>query len=68
MIINVLGWRREETERINEMHSGPERKAALIGLLEQESYLIQSIERHRLNADQENSDKKIRAFLNKVSL
>lgn len=60
-------WRREETERINEMHSGPERKAALIGLLEQESYLIQSIERHRLNADQENSDKKIRAFLNKAA-
>lgn len=51
---------------IDELHSGPERKAALVGLLEQEAYLIASIDRHKLVADEENKDKRIKNFLNKV--
>lgn len=51
---------------IDELYSGPERKAALVGLLEQEAYLIGSIDRHKLAADEENKDKKIKRFLNKV--
>ena len=52
--------------RIDELYSGPERKAALVGLLEQEAYLIASIDRHKLVADDENKDKRIKNFLNKV--
>ena len=55
-------------ERINANHSGPERKAALVGLLEQETYLIQSIERHRINADQINEEEFIMKTLEKVKL
>ena len=61
------GWRQEETERINNSHSGPERKAALIALLEQETYLIQSIERHRLNADELNYSDNVVKFLDKAA-
>lgn len=61
-------WRKEEMARIDELYSGPERKAALVGLLEQEAYLIASIDRHRLVADEENKDKRIKGFLNKVCL
>ena len=53
-------------ERINTNHSGAERKAALVGLLEQETYLIQSIERHRINADQINEEEFIMRTLEKV--
>eukprot|EP00794_Sanderia_malayensis_P007339 gene7339-8159_t len=60
-------WRREEIEKINEVHSGPERKAALVGLLEQESYLIASIERHRIKANNENKEKGIKQFLDKAA-
>ena len=52
--------------RIDDLYSGPERKAALVGLLEQEAYLIASIGRHKLAADDENKDKRIKNFLNKV--
>jgi len=61
-------WRQEEMERINANHSGPERKAALVGLLEQETYLIQSIERHRINADQINEEEFIMKTLEKAAL
>ena len=54
--------------RIDELYSGPERKAALVGLLEQEAHLIASIDRHKLAADEENRDKRIKGFLNKVWL
>ena len=53
-------------ERINTNHSGPERKAALVALLEQETYLIQSIERHRINADKNNEEAHILRTLEKV--
>lgn len=51
---------------IDELYSGPEQKAALVGLLEQEAYLIASIDRHKLSADEENRDKRVKNFLNKV--
>ena len=59
-------WRKEEVARIEELYSGPERKAALVGLLEQEAYLIASINRHKLVADKENKDKRVKGFLDKV--
>ena len=46
--------------------SGPERKAALACLLEQEAYLIASIGRHKTKADVENKEKRNKQFLNKV--
>ena len=61
-----LEWRNEEMALIDELYSGPERKAALVGLLEQEAYLIASIDRHKLSADEENRDKRVKNFLNKV--
>lgn len=61
-------WRLEEMERIDQLYSGPERKAALIGLVEQEAYLIASIDRHKIASSNDNMDKKVKAFLDKVSL
>ena len=40
---------------IDELYSGPERKAALVGMLEQEAHLIASVDRHKLVADEENN-------------
>ncbi|EDO49624.1 predicted protein, partial [Nematostella vectensis] len=60
-------WRKEEMARIEELYSGPERKAALIGLVEQEAYLISSIDRHKIAAGLENTDKGVRAFLDKAA-
>lgn len=53
-------------ERINGTSDGAERKAALCMLLDQETQLISAIGRHKLEADTENKDKRIQAFLNKV--
>ena len=55
-------WRNEEMALIDELYSGPERKAALVGLLEREAHLIASIDRHKLVADEENRDKRIKSF------
>ena len=63
-----LVWRQDELERINSTTSGPERKAALCMLLEQEANLIASVGRHKIIADEENQEKQIRNFLNAVSL
>lgn len=54
--------------RIEELYAGPERKAALIGLVEQEAYLIASIDRHKIAANTENTDKRVKSFLDKVGL
>ena len=62
-IVIFQQWRNEEMALIDELYSGPERKAALVGLLEQEVHLI---DRHKLVADEENKDKRIKIFLNKV--
>ena len=60
-------WRQDELCRINETTSGPERKAALCALLEQEAQLIASIGRHKIAAGQENKEEAIRKFLDAVS-
>ncbi|KAG8439832.1 hypothetical protein GDO86_005848 [Hymenochirus boettgeri] len=60
-------WRKEELENINQTLTGAERKAALCTLLEQEARLISSIGRHKINADEENQQKAIKALLNKCS-
>lgn len=58
-------WRKEEVERINQQHSGAERKAALCALLEQETQLISSIGRHKIDAGKESQQKAIQSLLNK---
>ncbi|XP_056429761.1 IQ and ubiquitin-like domain-containing protein isoform X2 [Hyla sarda] len=58
-------WRKEEVERINQIYTGAERKAALCALLEQETQLISSIGRHKIDAGEENQQKAIQDLLNK---
>ncbi|XP_072003117.1 IQ motif and ubiquitin-like domain-containing protein [Engystomops pustulosus] len=58
-------WRKEEVEKINQMYTGAERKAALCALLEQETHLISSIGRHKIDAGEENQQKAIQSLLNK---
>lgn len=65
-LLRIVEWRQEEEERINSTLSGAERKAALYMLLEQETQLIASIGRHKIEADSENKSKFISEFLEKV--
>ncbi|XP_072050656.1 IQ motif and ubiquitin-like domain-containing protein [Amphiura filiformis] len=60
-------WRQEELETINASLSGPKRKAALCHLLDQETQLIASIGRHKLEADTENKQRAIQKFLDKAA-
>ncbi|KAK0051920.1 IQ and ubiquitin-like domain-containing protein [Biomphalaria pfeifferi] len=60
-------WRLEEIERINSDLTGAERKAALCMLLDQETELLSAIERHKNEANQENREKQIMAFLEKAA-
>jgi len=60
-------WRFEEKDRIDRELSGAERKAALCQLLDQETQLIASIGRHKLDADEENRQKRIQGFLDKAA-
>ena len=53
-------------ERINATLTGAERKAALCLLLDEEAQLIASVGRHKLDADSENKQRVISAFLDKV--
>ena len=59
-------WRLEETAEINANLTGPQRKAALSMLLEQETQLIAAINRHKNDSDKVNKEKAIKAFLDKV--
>lgn len=59
-------WRQDELKRIDACTSGPERKAALCGLLEQEAQLIASIGRHRISANQRNKVEETRRLLDAV--
>ena len=63
-----IEWRKEEMEKIDEMMSGPERKAALAALLDQEAYLISCIGQHKSRANVENKELRTKNFLNKVCL
>lgn len=68
MLFNLfIEWRLEEIERINTTLTGAERKAALCMLLDQETELLSAIERHKNEASLENRDKRIMAFLEKVT-
>ncbi len=60
-------WRQDELNRINATTSGPERKAALCMLLEQEAHLIASIGRHKMVANEKGKEGQIKAFLESVS-
>jgi len=60
-------WRQDELCRINETTAGPERKAALCALLEQEAQLIASIGRHKITAGQKNKEEATRRFLDMVN-
>ena len=60
-------WRVDELRTINETTSGPERKAALCGLLEQEAQLIASIGKHKIEAGKEHQKKAVERFLDAVS-
>ncbi|XP_071807363.1 IQ motif and ubiquitin-like domain-containing protein [Asterias amurensis] len=60
-------WRKEELDQINAALSGPKRKAALCHLLDQETQLIASIGRHKLEADTDNKQRAIQSFLDKAA-
>jgi len=61
-------WRAQETRRINtESTSEEERLAALQQLVLKEQKLLQTIDRLRLQADEENRDKRIRSVLQLMS-
>nr|CAB3256789.1 CMUB116 radial spoke protein [Phallusia mammillata] len=60
-------WRVEELGHIDAELDGPERKAALCSLLEQETQLIASIGRHKIEAGKENKEKNIQRFLDKAA-
>jgi len=60
-------WRQDELRHINETTAGPERKAALCALLEQEAQLIASIGRHKITAGQKNKEEATRRFLDMVN-
>lgn len=51
---------------IDELYLGFERKVVFVGLLEQEVYLIVFIDRYKFFVDEENRDKRVKNFLNKV--
>ena len=61
-IVIFQEWRNEEMALIDELYSGPQRKAAVVGLLEQEAHLITSIDTHMLVADEENKARRSRVF------
>eukprot|EP00118_Oscarella_pearsei_P001612 m.7913 g.7913 ORF g.7913 m.7913 type:complete len:634 (+) comp20015_c0_seq2:115-2016(+) len=60
-------WRKDELSKINSSLDGPERKAALCSLLEQEADLIASIGRHRISANEGQRHEKIRKILEKAA-
>lgn len=60
-------WRQEEMAKINATKTGAARKAALAILLDQETELIATIERYKIEANKENKEKNIQAFLDKIS-
>ncbi|XP_016068842.1 PREDICTED: IQ and ubiquitin-like domain-containing protein [Miniopterus natalensis] len=68
LLYNALElWRQEELARINQTFTGAERKAALCELLEKETQIIASIERHRYIAHMANQEAIIETFMNKCS-
>lgn len=66
LMVCVSEWRNEEEQRINSTLRGAERKAALCLLVEQETQLIAAIGQHRITVQNNNYDKTVRNFLDKV--
>ncbi|XP_048877784.1 IQ and ubiquitin-like domain-containing protein isoform X3 [Brienomyrus brachyistius] len=64
---SVERWRQQEAEHINDTLSGPERKAALCALLDQETQFLFSVEQHRTAARQRNQQKTVQALLDKCA-
>lgn len=60
-------WRKEELGKIDATLTGAERKAALCQLMEQETQLIASIGRHKMDANIESKSKSIQSFLEKAA-
>ncbi len=60
-------WGCEEEQRIDSSLRGADRKAALCSLLEQETQLIAAIGQHRIAVHNDNYDKAVRKFLDKVT-
>ncbi|XP_039268506.2 IQ motif and ubiquitin-like domain-containing protein [Styela clava] len=60
-------WRLEELGHIDNEFTGAERKAALCALLEQETQLIGSIDRRKIDAYKDGKEKKILQFLDKAA-
>ncbi|KAJ3129148.1 hypothetical protein HK098_002389 [Nowakowskiella sp. JEL0407] len=61
-------WRQQQTDIINNSgYSEPARLAALANLLDQESALIQKIDRLKIAANEENREKSIVALLEQMS-
>ncbi|KAK2956004.1 putative flagellar associated protein [Blattamonas nauphoetae] len=64
----LQAWMQQETERINSLGlSEEERLAALAVLLSHETRIIQTIDRMKLDAKQENKEYKINSMLEKMS-
>ena len=62
-----LEWRVQETKRINGLNlTEPTRLAALADLMDQESALLQKIDKLRLTGHYENKEKQILALLERV--
>ncbi len=62
-----LEWRVQETKRINGLNlTEPARLAALADLMDQESALLQKIDKLRLTGHYENKEKQILALLERV--
>ncbi|XP_055974469.1 IQ and ubiquitin-like domain-containing protein [Sorex fumeus] len=66
LLYNALeSWREEEISCINQSLTGAERKTALCELLEKETQIIASIERHRRIAVMKREEIALQDFLNK---
>jgi hypothetical protein len=66
-VLAKLEWRVQETKRINGLNlTEPARLAALADLMDQESALLQKIDKLRLTGHYENKEKQILALLERV--
>ena len=68
MLIYLLEWRVQETNRINKLRLiEPARLAALADLLDQESALLQKIDKLKIDANVDNREKSILNLLERVA-
>ncbi|XP_028813606.1 IQ and ubiquitin-like domain-containing protein [Denticeps clupeoides] len=68
LLYNALeSWRKEQQERINATLTGPELKAALCELQEQEAQFIAAIDRHHTAAREKSHSRAVQDFLDKCA-